>query len=241
MDAYTDDLAYIHDVGFGDFARGAAPGLLDILRHRGITQGLVVDLGCGSGLWAQVLTEAGFDVLGIDQSVAMLAMARQRVPHGVFHTGSFLHADLPSCVAMTALGEVFNYQFDGRNSMHQLNRLFRRVYTALQPGGLFIFDIATPGRGTGPRLRCREGADWVVLIDVEEEQTARRLTRRITFFRKVGELYRRGHETHVLQLYTRSDMATALRHVGFLVRTLHAYGQYPLLKGCAGFVARKPA
>jgi hypothetical protein len=50
---YREDLAYIHDVGFGDFALGSAPGILRILARNGIREGLVVDLGCGSGLWAR--------------------------------------------------------------------------------------------------------------------------------------------------------------------------------------------
>jgi hypothetical protein len=44
--AYQDDLAYIHDTGFGGFARGSAPGLLDLFTAPGIRKGLVVDLGC---------------------------------------------------------------------------------------------------------------------------------------------------------------------------------------------------
>ena len=47
---YREDLAYIHDVGFGDFALEAAPSILEILNRNKIWQGLVVDLGCGSGL-----------------------------------------------------------------------------------------------------------------------------------------------------------------------------------------------
>jgi hypothetical protein len=43
--AYRDDLAYIHDVGYGDFVRNAAPALLDMLRQHGIDRGLVIDLG----------------------------------------------------------------------------------------------------------------------------------------------------------------------------------------------------
>jgi hypothetical protein len=46
-----EDLAYIHDVGHADFALESAPGILDIFVRSGIQEGLVVDLGCGSGLW----------------------------------------------------------------------------------------------------------------------------------------------------------------------------------------------
>jgi hypothetical protein len=48
--AYRDDLAYIHDAGFGGFARQAGQVLVDALARRGITEGLVIDLGC-DGAW----------------------------------------------------------------------------------------------------------------------------------------------------------------------------------------------
>ena len=78
MRGYREDLAYIHDSGFTDFARDAAPGLLAILRHNGVTGGLVVDLGCGSGRWARELTRAGYAVWGVDQSSAMIRIAARR-------------------------------------------------------------------------------------------------------------------------------------------------------------------
>jgi 2-polyprenyl-3-methyl-5-hydroxy-6-metoxy-1,4-benzoquinol methylase len=63
-DAYQNDLAYIHDTGFGEFARGSAPGLLQLFQQNGIIEGLVVDLGCGSGIWARALADAGYEVVG---------------------------------------------------------------------------------------------------------------------------------------------------------------------------------
>lgn len=108
-DAYRSDLAFIHDTGFGDFARGSAPGLLKLLLDHGITEGQVVDLGCGSGIWARALTDAGYHVLGVDLSPAMIELARQRVPEADFQVGSFCNLPIPTCRAVTALGEVFNY------------------------------------------------------------------------------------------------------------------------------------
>ncbi len=55
---YKEDLAFIHDIGYGDFALGSAPGILEILDRSEIRGGLIVDLGCGSGLWARELTQA---------------------------------------------------------------------------------------------------------------------------------------------------------------------------------------
>src|SRR5262245_44332170 len=125
---YKRDLAYIHNVGFGRFAERSALGVLRILRQAGICSGLVVDLGCGGGLWARRLTDAGYLVLVIVLSPDMIALARKRVPEASFRAGSFLDVDFPDCVTITALGECFNYTFDTRNNRASLSRLFRRAY-----------------------------------------------------------------------------------------------------------------
>src|ERR1043165_1613881 len=130
--AYGEDLAYTHDTGFGDFARNAAPALLAALsrvRENAPTRRLpVIDLGCGSGIWAEILVKAGYDVLGFDISEAMIALAKKRVPQGRFHAQSFLTAELPSCGGVTAIGECLSYLFDSNNTDESLLGLFRRIY-----------------------------------------------------------------------------------------------------------------
>src|SRR5436305_1060377 len=104
MKAYAPDLAYIHDTGFTRFIRTATPGLLRILRRNGIRGGLVVDAGCGSGIWARELADRGYEVLGIDISAAMIRLARRHAPAARFQVGSFLSVPLPPCDAVTSLG-----------------------------------------------------------------------------------------------------------------------------------------
>src|SRR5947199_6274209 len=73
---YRQDLARIHHLGFGFHADACAPGILALLepvRERG---GLVVELGCGSGLLTRYLVEAGHRVIATDASPAMLELAR---------------------------------------------------------------------------------------------------------------------------------------------------------------------
>ncbi len=238
---YTDDLAYIHDVGFGDFALKSAPGLLNILRQRKIVGGLVVDLGCGSGLWARELTQAGYDVLGIEQSAAMIEIARKKTRKARFKRDSFLKAKLPLCDAVTSLGECFNYLFDKKNSKKELTLLFSRVYDALRPGGLFIFDVVEPGQGTvaTQSMRHLQGRDWAIFLQVNEDPKINTLTRKMTIFRKAGKLYRRSEETHRLQLYKGSEIAAILRRIGFHVRVIRGYGKLRFRKAHAGFIARK--
>ena len=122
-DGYREDLAYIHDVGFGHFAENAAPAVLKLLRHHRKRGGLVVDLGCGSGTLARELCEAGYRVLGFDLSPAMIEIARGRAPDADFRVGSFLKAKLPRCVAVMAIGEILNYLFDRQNTARAPGRL----------------------------------------------------------------------------------------------------------------------
>jgi SAM-dependent methyltransferase len=241
-DAYRDDLAYIHDAGFLSVAREAAQVLLDALRRQRLLGGTVIDLGCGSGVLAQAVSDAGYDVLGIDLSEAMVGLARQRAPRGRFRVESLLSAELPPCVAVASVGECFNYLFDENNTKPKLAKVFRRIATALRPGGLLLFDVAEPGRvpGPDPRRFFVEGPDWAVLASSQEDRRHAILTRQITSFRRVGELYRRDQEVHRQRLLTRANLAGQLRNIGFRVRVLRGYGQLRFGPGHVGFMARKP-
>jgi SAM-dependent methyltransferase len=237
---YGEDLAYIHDAGHADFALESAPGILEILARNGIHEGLVVDLGCGSGLWARELVDAGYRVLGIDISEAMIELSRRRVPEAEFRVGSLFDADISPCGAVTAISEVLNYLFD--EEAGGLTPLFRRVFEALVPGGVFVFDVLGPGQvppGTTAR-GFRVGEDWAVLSERGEDAGRGTMTRRIVSFRKVGECYRRKDEVHRVRLYDPSELSAELRDAGFRVRTLDAYGDHPLGRGHAAFEARKP-
>jgi SAM-dependent methyltransferase len=237
---YGDDLAHIHDVGFGAFAESSAPGLLNILRETSIHDGLVVDLGCGSGIWAQHLTDAGYKVLGVDISSAMIELAQRRAPDAAFDVHSFLKFELPPCRAITALGEVLCYQFDGSNNRQALARFFKRAFKALESGGVLIFDVAEVGLDKDRLPTCREGDGWACLVHFEYDTKRDQLVRHITTFREVDALYRRHEEVHKLQLYQRSEVAEMLRKAGFRMQTMRRFGDHKLLPGRIGFVARKP-
>jgi SAM-dependent methyltransferase len=241
-DAYREDLAYIHDAGFGRYTRGAARLLLDDLRRRGVERGLVVDLGCGGGLLAEQLSAGGFDVLGIDISAAQIALARQRVPRGRFRVESALLAELPPCVAVAAVGECFNYLFDSGHSVLGVRRVLGRAFAALAPGGPLLFDVAGPGcvPGPSPSRNHFEADDWAILVTTEEDAGQRLLTRHITSFRKVGELYRRDHEVHRLRLLPAAEVASWLHEAGFRAQNLDGYGEVKLAPGRVGFLAHKP-
>jgi SAM-dependent methyltransferase len=237
---YGEDLAYIHDAGHAEFALQTAPGILEILAQNGIHEGLVVDLGCGSGLLARKLLDAGYRVLGIDISEAMIELARRRAPEAEFRVGSLFDADIPPCAAVTAVSEVLNYLFDPENENIGLARLFRRVHDALATGGVFVFDVLGPGQvAPGATARgFRVGEDWAVLSEREDPGRGT-MARRIVSFRKVGEHYRRDDEVHRVRLYDPEELSAELRGAGFEVRTMRSYGAYHLGGNHAAFEARK--
>ncbi|MGC2419634.1 MAG: class I SAM-dependent methyltransferase [Candidatus Acidiferrales bacterium] len=241
MGGYRRDLAFIHDAGFSDYALGGAPGLLRILKTHKIKRGLVIDLGCGSGRWACELNRAGYDVLGVDQSRAMIRMARRIAPRSRFKVASLLTTELPECVAITSIGECLNYCFDRASGRRGLVRLFKRCYGALRPGGVFICDFATSHRR--PKGRVREhrscGRGWKITARTTAHGR-RTIRREIVAFRKVGGAYRRSEETHILRLYSGREIALDLRRCGFRVRVVRRWGGFRFPRGIEGIIAVKP-
>lgn len=223
---YREDLAWIHHAGFSEFAQSAAPALLGLV---GIQRGLVVDLGCGSGVLARALTDAGLDVLGIDASPAMIALARTTAPRARFDIGSFDTVAIPSCLAMTAIGEVLNYgTFEGVRSFFA---------NAARATNLLIFDIAERG-AYPPHDEVRTGGDDWSVIAIKDSD-GRRLTRRVLTFRQIGDETRSDEEVHELELYRRNEIVESLQEHGFQVRVRRSYGRYRLPKGHAVYVATR--
>jgi SAM-dependent methyltransferase len=235
---YHDDLAYIQHHGFSGFATAASPGLLAILRREGITSGHVLDLGCGDGTWLRALTDRGFVASGIDQSASLVRYGRGAAPAATVKRGSVYRAAFPRCHAITAIGEVLSYLPSRTAKAGALRRLFRRAYAALQPGGLFVFDVFVSGPPMSYRT-WRTGPGWAALVHVEERGD--RLFRHIITFRSVRGRYRRGHEEHVLSVHTRASVLSELRRAGFVARTSRRYGRFELPVRRLAFIARKPA
>lgn len=228
---YGPDLAYVHDAAFGDWAREAAPFVLARLREAGIDEGLVIDLGCGSGILAAELLAAGYEALGVDTSAAMLALARSRAPGAELRQGSLHAVGLPPCAAITAIGECVNY-----GGPPSLELLFRRAHAALEPDGLLVFDAAAPGREPDLHRRARhEGEGWDMRLEVSEDRKERTLTRHISLVRDGCA----SEEIHVLRLYEREEVVEWLEAAGFAVTCHLSYGAARRLPGVHVYVATR--
>ena len=230
---YSTDLAYIHDVGFGDFARKAAPELIRILRTHGIRSGRIVEVGSGSGILARRLVDAGYDVIGIDRSPDMITLARAKAPEATFRRGSLTRTNIPRCEAVIAIGEVVSYVSTS------LRPFFTRVYASLERGGVFIFDFIESAERRTYAAKSFEGTDWALIIRATVDDGGGTLTRRMTLLRNVGGKYRRTHETHHVRLRNCGDVRDALRDAGFSVTLRRSYGRYRLMPGDIAVIARK--
>lgn len=239
---YQDDLAYIHDAGFGDFARDAAPGILDMMASHGVRSGLVVDLGCGSGILTAELLRAGYEALGVDASPAMITLAKKRAPNAKFVCASLTDFKFPPCGAVLAVGEPLSYAFSGEPGMAKPGALLHRIRRALRPGGLLIFDVAAPA--PLPELRERsgmsEGKDWTLFFHSAELPGDKLLRRRIITFRKTGALYGRSEEVHELRLFTPGSLVRELTRKAFEIRLLRSYGALRLRDTQIAFLCVRP-
>jgi len=233
---YSEDLAAVHDAGFGDLARRAAPAIVRLLRARGIGAGLIVDVGCGSGISARHFVERGYDVIGIDVSKAMIRMARARAPRARFRVASIDRARLPPCDAVTAIGEIVTYLPGG---LRAVARFFGRAHRALRPNGVLVFDFIEFAARRTYAARTATGPGWAVTSRASLDASGRVLTRRMTIVRAAGRRERRTRETHRVRVYGRSEIAGALARAGFGVRMSRAYGRHRLVPGDVVAVATK--
>lgn len=115
--------------------------ILDVARERGYGGGALLDLGCGTGNSTAPMHERGLDVMGIDKSAAMLAVARAKLPEVEFVETGFTELDLGHRF------ELVYSVFDALNNLltdDDMRETFRRVNRHLEPGGLFVFDVNTP-------------------------------------------------------------------------------------------------
>lgn len=239
---YGDDVAYVHAQGYSDPAVAAADRLIEELGRPADAGGLVVEIGCGPGVSAERLIHAGFSVVGSDVSSAMISLAKARVPRGTFTQESWVSLEIPPSDAVLAANEVLNYTDAPGTTIKALERLFARVFKALWPGGIFLFDMAGPGRvpGKQPETHTQVGEDWAVVSTSTEDPKKSTLTRQITVMRKVGPGIRTTEETHTQRLIASSKVLEMLRKAGFKARPLQGYGGERAFPGHSVFVARRP-
>ncbi len=193
---YRSDLARIHHLGFGFHADAVAPGIIALLEPVRENGGLVVELGCGSGLLTRHLIDAGHRVLATDASPAMLELARDTVPDAEEILQLMLPEDpIPAADAVVAVGHPLNYL----PSEAAIHKAFANIAAALEPGGLLALDICDLEWGrhridVPPKAWIED--DWV-LITCFSIPSPDRFVREMTMFLRDDEgTWRRDDERH---------------------------------------------
>ena len=156
--------------------------------------GLVLEIGCGSGLLTRYLVEAGHRVLATDASPAMVDLAREYVPTEMIEVLRLPDDPVPDADAIVSVGHPLSYLHDQR----QLDRALVALAAALRVDGVLAFDICDFRWGEVRRDEPPKvwfGDEWVLITrtSVPDRGTFRR---EMTTFVRSGQLWRRDDEIH---------------------------------------------
>ena len=245
MDAYTS-FASVYDLFMDNVPYEEwCAFLCKILAQHGITDGPVLDLGCGTGKMTRLMSEQGYDMTGIDNAAEMLqiaAMEPGEVPI-LYLLQDMQDLELDGCVrAVYSVCDCVNYVLEEE----ELQQAFSRVHEYLEEDGAFIFDVNTSykytkllAENTFAESRDEGSFIWDNYYDEEERINEYDLT---LFIPEGDELYRRYTETHYQRNYETETLLKLLKNAGFTdICVYDDYTDAPLCETSerAVFVAKK--
>jgi SAM-dependent methyltransferase len=233
---YRDDLALVHHLGFGFHADTCAPGILALLEPVRAREGLVVELGCGSGLLTRSLVDAGHRVVATDASLPMLDLARRHVP-GTERTEQLVLPDdpIPGADAIVSVGHVLSYLDDE----HLLERALVAIARAIWPGGILAIDLCDLEWG---RARRNEPAKvwrrdkWVLVTEFSSPSPDRYVREMTTFLHNADGSWRRDDERHDNVLIDTGRVPELLGRCGVDAEVRPSFGQETLPPGLVAIV-----
>ena len=208
--------------------------IISLLTEAGIKDGLVADLGCGTGKMTRLLSKAGYDMIGIDNSGEMLEIAREHQyeeDDGILYLLQDMREfELYGTVrAVISICDSMNYLLEEAD----LLTVFKLVNNYLDPKGLFIFDLNTRykyeillGETTISENREEGSFIWDNYFDEEEGINQYDLT---LFIREEGDLYRKYEETHFQRVYELETVKRLLKEAGLMfVAAYDAFTKEPV-------------
>ncbi len=206
MDEYTgfaevyDEL--MEDVPYKEWSER----IISIMHDYDIKDGLVLDLGCGSGTMTELLASAGYDMTGVDLSPEMLEQAKLKKESSgndiLYLCQDMRDFELYGTMrAVVCVCDSLNYILEE----NELKRVFELVNNYLDPGGLFLFDINTVHkyRDVIGDMTIAENRDdcsfiWENFYDEDKAVNEYDLT---LFIRNENGLYEKQEETHFQRGY----------------------------------------
>ena len=192
--------------------------LVERMKEYGITEGILLDLGCGTGKMTRKLAGYGFDMIGIDNSFEMLDIARE--VSGEDESILYLLQDMRefelygTVCAITSNCDSLNYILE----YDDLVQVFRLVNNYLDPEGIFIFDINTEYKykeilADHTIAEDREDISFIWDNYYYEEERMNEYDLNL-FVKEESGLYRKFQETHYQRAYTVEEISDAINTAG---------------------------
>lgn len=208
----------------------------------------VLDLACGTGTMSFLLAQRGYEMIGVDFSPEMLAIAAEKTLEGegeppIFLCQSMEELDLYGTVdACVCLLDSVNHV----TRADKLQKAFQRVWLFLEPGGIFLFDVHTPEhlQGLDGEIFLDETEDAYCVWRTDYDPRRQICTYGMDVFCREGAYWRREEEVHEERAYTQEALSEYLTKAGFV--DIRQYGERKLRRPQPGearifFTARKPA
>ena len=207
-DRLTNDVDYEATVDF----------YMQILEREGLKPRTVVDLACGTGSVTQILARKGYHVTGVDMSEEMLTVAAMKTqeiaPMPMFSCQYLQELRLPRAVDMAVCAlDSLDYILDPDDCKEAI----RRAYKALNPGGIFIFDVNTPEkfRAMDDQVFLDEDDDVYCVWRGEFDEGTNICSYGMDLFQREGKLWRRSFEEHREYAYSQEQLTKFLKDAGF--------------------------
>ncbi len=236
---YREDLALVHHRGFGFHADGCGPDLVELLAPVRARDGLVLEIGCGSGLLTRYLVDGGYRVLATDASPAMLELARETAPDAQGFALLALPDDpVPEADAIVGIGHPLCYLPDAVAVERALLALAR----SLRPGGILATDLEDLEWGTARadvHEQSRLGDDWAIITRYENPAPDRHVRDITTFVRNDDDSWRRDHERHDNVLLDVTSVPPLLAGEGIEAEARRSFGDHELPVGLYAIVGKK--
>jgi SAM-dependent methyltransferase len=237
---YRRDLALVHHLGFGFHADATAPGILALLEPVREQNGLVVEIGCGSGLLTRYLVDAGHRVIATDASPAMLDLARETAGDAQEIRQLTLPDDpIPAADAIVGVGHCLNYLPDAAS----IDRALVAIAEALLPRGLLAIDICDLAYGEARPDAAAKGwvaDDWALVTELSRPTPDLFVREMAIFSRNEDGSWRRDDERHDNVLIDTSRVPTLLAEHGVESTIKAAFGSEQLPIGLRAVIGHRP-
>ena len=178
-----------------------------------------LDLACGTGKIALALAKAGLKVHGVDleQEMLNIAVAEAR-KEGV--TITFEQEDLRK-FAITHY-DVVTCASDGLNYIptKDLGALMARVAACIGSEGRMVFDVSTPYKlreVLGDNVYYEDYDDLTYYWENKWSEKTKSVQMELTFFERVGDVYRRSSDTQKQYAHEMADIREAVQKAGLRI------------------------